>query len=506
MGRETIDRDIHAAHEANPATTSDRIDRRLLGLAGVVLLGAVAALLDTTVISVALDHLGRAFGVPVSTVQLVSTAYLLAMALVIPVTGWCAERFGTRDTWLCVLSLFLAGSLLCASAWSAQSLIAFRVVQGLGAGMILPLTQIILAQAAGPRRFGRIMALVAVPGNLVPVVGPVLGGLVLHHLHWRWIFLINAPVCVLAIGLAWRGLPAGPARGRQPLDALNLDVLGLALLSPAVVAIVYGLSRAGQRSRFTAVDVVAPVLVGLVLLAVFVAHARRARTTPVLDVRLFRHRPFAASAVLMFLSGAALYGPLLLLPLYYQRARGLDPLTTGLALAPQGIGTALALAVVGPLTDRIGARPLVAIGALATAAGTLAYAQLPSHPDDAVLAMSLLLRGAGLGAVGVPAMAAAYHRLPRAAIPRATSATNVVQRLGASLGTAVVAVILQRQIEDRAAAGGSPDVLTHAFASTFWWTIGFAVLILPLALLLPAGAGPGRSTAGFRRAARRRPG
>ena len=309
MGRETNDRDIHAAHEANPAATSDRMDRRLLGLAGVVLLGAVAALLDTTVISVALDHLGRAFGVPVSTVQLVSTAYLLAMALVIPLTGWCAERFGTRDTWLCVLSLFLAGSLLCASAWSAESLIAFRVVQGLGAGMILPLTQIILAQAAGPRRFGRIMALVAVPGNLVPVVGPVLGGLVLHHLHWRWIFLINAPVCVLAIGLAWRGLPAGPARGRRPLDALGLDVLGLAVLSPAVVATCTACPGPANDRGSPPSTWSRPSSSGSSSSPCSWRTPAAPELHPVIDVRLFRHRSFAASAVLMFLSGAALYGP-----------------------------------------------------------------------------------------------------------------------------------------------------------------------------------------------------
>ncbi|PZF97945.1 MFS transporter [Micromonospora deserti] len=255
-------------------------------------------------------------------------------------------------------------------------------------------------------------------------------------------------------------------------------MLGLALLSPAVVAMVYGLSRAGEESSFAATGVAVPIVIGLALLTVFVAHALRTTKDPIVDVRLFGYRSFSASATLMFLSGAALYGPLFLLPLYYQQVRGFDPLTTGLALAPQGIGTALALAVVGPLADRIGARPLVAVGALITTVGTLAYTQLPANPNDVLLSASLLLRGIGLGAVGVPTMAAAYQQLPHSAIPRATSATNVIQRLGASFGTAVVALILQQQISDHATG-------TDAYATTFWWSLGSVLLLLPLATLLP---------------------
>ncbi|WP_158554065.1 MFS transporter [Micromonospora deserti] len=200
--RQAASRDTGKPSLTDTPASAERLDPALLKLAGIVLFGAVAALLDTTIISVALDQLGEAFTVPVSTVQWVSTAYLLAMALVIPLTGWCVDRFGAKTTWLSVLTLFLAGSVLCGTAWSAGSLIAFRVVQGLGAGMILPLTQVILAQAAGSRRFGRVMALTAVPGNLIPIVGPVLGGVILNGLSWRWIFLINVPVCLLAIVLA----------------------------------------------------------------------------------------------------------------------------------------------------------------------------------------------------------------------------------------------------------------------------------------------------------------
>ena len=459
---------------ADTQPTNDRLDPALLRIAGVVLLGAVAALLDTTVVTVALDQLGEAFSAPVSTVQWVSTAYLLAMALVIPLTGWCVDRFGSRRTWLAVLALFLTGSLLCGAAWSAPSLIAFRIVQGLGAGMILPLTQLILAQAAGAQRFGRVMALVAVPGNLIPIVGPALGGLLLDGLSWRWIFLMNVPVCVPALMLAWRALPADLVdSGRHPLD-----VLGIALLSPAVLALVYGLAQAGEQSSFVTASTTVPVAIGLGLLAAFSVHALHTKA-PIIDLRLFRFRSLRASAMLMLLTGAALYGPMLLLPLYYQQARGFDALTTGLVLAPQGIGTAVALPIVGRLADRVGPRPLVAAGALITTAGTLPYTLLPTDPNDLLLSASLLLRGIGMAGVGIPTMAAAYQQLPHTAIPQATSTVNVIQRIGASLGTAVIAVILQKQISH--GPGGA-----HAYSNTFWWTVGFALLLLPCASLLPA--------------------
>lgn len=462
-----------SAGPADVGPTNDRLDPALLRIGGIVLFGAIAALLDTTVVTVALDRLGEAFSAPVSTVQWVSTAYLLAMALVIPLTGWSVDRFGARRTWLAVLALFLAGAVLCGAAWSAPSLIAFRVVQGLGAGMILPLAQLILARAAGAQRFGRAMALIAVPGNLVPIVGPVLGGLLLDGLSWRWIFLGNVPMCVLALVLAWRSLPADPVdRDRHPLD-----VLGLALLLPAVLALVYGLAHAGERSRFVTAGTTVPVAIGLGLLVAFSGHALRA-TAPIIDLRLFRFRSLRASTMLMLLSGAALYAPMLLLPLYYQQARGFDALTTGLVLAPQGIGTAVALPIVGWLADRLGPRPLVAAGALITTAGTLPYTLLPTDPNDLLLGASLLLRGIGLAVVGIPAMAAAYQQLPPDAIPYATTIVNVVQRIGASLGTAVTAVILQQQLSN------APGIAC-AYANTFWWAVGFALLLLPCAVLLP---------------------
>ena len=201
-----------------------------------LIIGGVAAVLDTTIVSIALNTLVRALHSTVGQIQWVSTGYLLALGVVIPVVGWGQARFGGRRLWMAALTLFVAGSALCAVAWNAESLIGFRVLQGVGAGMIFPLMQTLAMQAArsaqGGTSFasGRVVATVSLPLAIGPVLGPVLGGVILNWLDWRWLFLVNVPVCVIGLYLAWRWLPADtPPAGAQP----RLDLPGLLLIAPA---------------------------------------------------------------------------------------------------------------------------------------------------------------------------------------------------------------------------------------------------------------------------------
>jgi MFS family permease len=260
------------------------------------------------------------------------------------------------------------------------------------------------------------------------------------------------------------------------------------LLSPAITALVYGLSLAGEGAgAIGSTEMVFSVGLGAVLLAAFLAHARRDHPSPALDLRLFRCRPFTLAAGLIFLSGASLFGMMFLLPLFHQQARGLDALQAGLLLAPQGVGMVAALLVVGALVDRFGSRYIVLTGIVLVIIGTLPFTQVESVGDGA-LAVALVVRGVGLGAASIPLTATAYRFLPTDKTPGAATALVIVQRLGGSLGTAVLALILQWEI-DRAAHGVSDGgVLTAAYGRTFWWTVGLSLLALLPAVFLPGPA------------------
>ena len=300
-----------------PAGGQDtRLSREILVLSAVVILGTIMTVLDLTIVNVAIPTLVGDLHASIDSVQWVLTGYLLAFATVIPLTGWAAGRFGAKRVWLTALGLFLAGSVLAAAAWSIGSLIAFRVLQGFGAGLILPVGQTILAQAAGPQRMGRVMSVIGVPLLLAPVFGPVLGGAILGAASWRWIFLLNLPVGVAAVLSAWRLLPdARPQLGQR------LDVCGLVLLCPGIAVFLYGLSEAGTHGGFGSLGTAVATLAGMVLIGLYIWHAAVAGQAALIDLSLLRHRGFAAAAALNFLLPVALFGSLILIPLYYQVIR-----------------------------------------------------------------------------------------------------------------------------------------------------------------------------------------
>src|SRR3954468_13034935 len=436
-------------------------------IAIVVIVGAIMSILDTTIVNVALQTLREDLGASLATIQWVSTGYLLALASVIPLTGWAAERFGPRRVWMTAVAGVVLTSALCGLAWSPGVLIGFRVLQGLAGGMIMPVGMITLAQAAGPQRMGRTMSVVGVPMLLAPVFGPVIGGLLVDNLSWRWIFYVNVPIGLLGLALAARMLPPGRAIGISGDAPPTLDWRGLLMLSPGVAAIVFGLSEYGQH-RTPAVTIAwLPMLIGVVLVALFVRHALRT-PQPIVEVRLFGSRGFAAAAATTFLVGAALFGSMILLPLYYQLARGETPFDSGLLIVPQGLGAAVAMNVSGRLTDRYGGGRVIPFGLLCLAAGTLPFAFAGAHTPYWLLALGLVFRGFGLGGSMMPAMAAAFATLERHEVPRATPMLNVLQRVGGSLGVAVFTVILENGIEDRRARGAGPAA---AFAHTYVWAV-----------------------------------
>jgi EmrB/QacA subfamily drug resistance transporter len=468
-----------ASSSPAPATPSatERIEPYVWKIAGVVILGMTMSILDTTIVNVALDTLGRDLHSTIAQIQWVATGYLLALAAVIPLTGWAARRFGAKRVYLASIGLFTIGSALCGLAESSTSLILFRVLQGIGGGMIMPVSQMIMAEVAGPKRMGRVMGIVVMPAMLAPILGPVVGGLILQNLHWSWIFFVNVPIGIVAGILGWRMLPESDLG-----EAGKLDWVGLALLATSMPLIVYGLSEIATKESFTAPAVVGPIVAGVALAAIFGWHALRAER-PLLDVRLYANRVFAAASLTTFGLGAALFGAMILVPLYYQQVRGESVIVTGLLVGPQGLGMLLVAPWIARMTDRVGGGRVAFVGVSVLTLSSLPLAFIGADTSIVFISFVLLIRGVGIGLSFIPTTTVAFAALRTDQLSDATPQMNVLQRIGGAIGTAVLAVVLQR-----ASAGAhGPVELANAFGTAYWWALGIcAASLIPVIVLLRA--------------------
>lgn len=447
---------------AKPAALGTPLIRSALVLA----LGAFVALMDTTIVGVALHSFTEHFGADLADVQWVSTGYLLAMAVFTPATGWVSQRYGAAVCWTASLSLFLLGSVLSGAAWSIGSLIAFRVVQGLGASMLFPLMRILVVQMAGPERMGRMMSLIAIPILVAPVIGPVVGGAVVQDLSWRWAFFLNVPIIGAVIVLSVLFLPnvKGQVTG-------GLDVFGLVTLSTGLAALIYGFSGLGQGTAITAPRVSVALLAGVVLLTAHVVRARRDWSSAIVDFRLFRDRPFTASTAIALLNNFGLYGAVVLVPMFFQQAAWARvPRAPERSWSRRELAAAVAVLVVGRLIDaKSNPRALVLLGLLLVAAGTTTFALADSAEASAALLAGLFVMGIGLALTASPIMVTLYHSLPPTSVPAATTANAISQQLGGAIGTTVIALLLHNYLS-------SAQSVTSAFQSVFWWSLGFVAL------------------------------
>jgi EmrB/QacA subfamily drug resistance transporter len=467
-----------------PAPAPDKVDPKVVKTGLILVVGFIAVVFDTTIVSVALHTLATQLHTAVSTIQWVTTGYLLALGMAVPLSTWALRRWGGKRLWMFALTVFLVGSIGSSLAWNVDSLIAWRVVQGIGGGLLFPVLTTLIMQAAGGKALGRTVTLIALPGLLGPILGPLVGGAILTHLSWRFMFWVNVPFCVIGLVLAAKHLPRDTVAAVRP----KLDVFGFALLAPGIAALILGLSNAGTAAGFGHPDVVIPLAAGVALMVAFCLHALR-RSEPLANIRLFTLRPVASSSALLFFSGFSLYGAMLLLPLFYQEARGATPLSAGIMLIPQGIGALLIRGLVGRLTDTIGARSITVCGFAIVAASTIPFCFADPKTNSWLLAFWLLLRGIGLGAVTIPIMAVAYLGLDKAQIPHASVLTRTAQQIGGSFGTAILAVILESSVADH------HGDLSAAFNVAFWWSVGFSAFATLLALWLPGRPRPAAAAA-----------
>ena len=470
-----------APQSGAPVGYPDHIDAAVLKVAGVVVLGAIMSILDITVVNVALPTFQQVFserGAPIaySHVAWTVTGYTLALATVIPLTGWGADRFGTKRLYMTAIVLFTAGSALCATATSIDMLIAFRVVQGLGGGMLMPLGMTIMTHAAGPHRMGRLMAILGVPMLLGPIMGPILGGWLIQIASWHWIFLINVPLGIAALIYAFVVLDKD-----APEPSESFDVIGMLMMSPGLALFLYGVSSLPSHDGdFGDPHVWLPGLAGLALMGLFVWWSFRPRH-PLLDLRLLANRNLAVSLATMFFFAGAFFGGLLLVPTYFQEVRGESTLQAGLLVAPQGLGAMMTMPIAGRLADRLPVGRIVPVGLVLILIGMLGLTQITDTTPYGVIIAVLVVMGWGMGATMMPIMTTALRTLRPHEVARGSTLLNINQQIASSIGVATMSVVLTNYLQD---GRGLPDA-ARAFAHTYWVAWGGVVVALLISLLLP---------------------
>jgi EmrB/QacA subfamily drug resistance transporter len=496
---------------APPAPTDTKLDAAVLKAAGVVVLGAIMSILDITVVSVALPTFQNVFHTSYANVAWTMTGYTLALATVIPLSGWAADRFGTKRLYMLALLLFACGSALCSTATSIGMLITFRVLQGLGGGMLMPVGMTIMTRSAGPERVGRVMAVLGVPMLLGPIAGPILGGWLIEIASWHWIFLINVPIGIAALIYAQLVLPKD-----APSPSESFDFLGMLLLSPGLALFLFGVSSIPEEGTIAAARVIVPAIIGAALIVAFVFHAFRPEH-PLIDLRLFKNRQLSISLISMWLFALAFFGAGLLLPTYFLEARGETTLHAGLLVAPQGIGAMITMPIAGMLADKIAIKKVVLPGLLLIIAGMSMLTQVDEHTSYGVLIGTLFVMGLGMGCTMMPLFTGALRTLTGPTIARGSTLMNITQQIASSIGTATMSVILTNQLNGSRFAGAAiahwhnpaiakqvpPGAIAkglsdvgHGFALTFTVALVLIVITLVPVSLLPKRQPPAAESTG----------
>ena len=459
-------------------TEKDSLDSGIVKMAFIMVIGMFAPGLDSTIVNVAIQTIAHELHCEISTVQWVMTVYILMMGIAVPISGWLADRFSGKKIYLFALVLFFAGSVFASVSWNIETLIVARIFQGAGAGIMMPVMQTFLVRVAGAEKLGRVMSVVSIPAAIIPIFGPVAGGIIVHNLPWQWVFYVNVPICLAALFLSLKYLPADTAKDANK----SLDVAGLSLLTPAFVLILIAISQ--LRSTSINSTMLAALPAGAVLLAAFIVYGLKSKTC-VLDIRLFKFRNFSASSVLIFVLGIISTGSLFILPLYFQQVFKASALAAGLLLAPQGLGILLSRNLAGKLTDKKGARPVLLLGLAITVIGTIPLALFDFNGNLIPVIVILLIRGAGLGFLNITPMVSIYYGLSKEEVSHGTTMARILQQIGGAFGVSILAVILHFSL----ASAGNPAAVFHAYSTVFWWSVVIAVLSFIPALMLSAKKG-----------------
>jgi EmrB/QacA subfamily drug resistance transporter len=452
---------------ASPA--SDDIDPGAWKIITVVLLGPLMAQMDSTIVNVSLSNIRDSLHASISSAQWIISGYLLALALMLPLNSWIVDRLGAKKLYLWCFSLFTLTSALCGAAHTIDQLVAARLIQGIAGGLLAPLTQMMIARVAG-KHMARVIGYASTPILLAPTFGPIVAGAILKYATWPWLFYVNLPLGILACTLAVFLLPHDePSGKRRPFDAL-----GFFSISPGLACFLYGIEQTAHHEGNGF------LILGIFLLVAFVVHARRKKDLALIDLDLFKNRILTTAAITQFLTNGTMYAGQFLIPLYLIQGYGMTPEKVGWLLAPMGVGMMFIYPFMGAFTDRFGCRAVAVGGAALNILGTSSFLFMIRGGFSApVMIVSLLARGVGQGAIGIPTIAAAYASVEKEKLGLATTAVNIVQRLGGPVATTVLALVV-------AATTAKPSISEPAgFLIPFIVLIFLQMLGLGMASRLP---------------------
>lgn len=465
-----------------------------------IIAGVFMVVLDSTAMNVALSTLVKDFNTDLHTLQWIVTGYMLAQASVIPLSGWLSDRFGAKTVFLSAVVLFTLGSILCSTPSSAEWLIVFRVIQGLGGGCVLPVGMAYVYKLAPRSKVGVVMGIMGIPVLFAPAIGPVLSGWLVEYHSWRWIFLINIPIGIICLLIGYRKLPK-VERGQVP----GVDKYGMVLGPLAFASLSYAVSQGAQG--WTSDKTLIGLTVGIIALIAFVIVELRTRT-PLLELRVLRSIDFSTGILVQWIAQFGLYGALFLLPQFLQQARGFGAFDTGLTLLPQAIASGIMMPIAGILFDKIGVRWLVVCGLSLVSGALYQYSHVDLTTQSRDIILPLIMCGAGMGMMMMPMNTHLLNKAPRHLVNRVTSLTNSMQQVINSLAVSTLVTILTSraaargiEMKEAAAASGaatgsaSPEavkqaaqvVLAKGFDDTFHIMMFVAIGGAVLGLLLRRG-------------------
>lgn len=446
----------------------------LAKIAMILIVGAVAPMLDTTMTNIAISTIMNDLNATVSAAQWVTTGYVLMLGIVILFTGWAVDKFSGKKLYIAGLLLFLAGSIVSGMATNIPILMLGRLIQGAGSGVIIPLLTTLIIRAANGEGLGKIAATIGLPMVLIPILGPTVGGFIIDKLDWHWIFYINIPIVIIALILIQFMMPKFEP---QKTDK-KFDWFGFISLSGMFSGLLIGIVNFSSNNTISNLDVLIPIFIGLDLMIAYVIFANKNPDKALVSLKMFQVANFSGASVILLMSGVAVNGAMFLLPLYLQNVRGLSVIWSGTYLIAQGLGMLVTRTTVGKLTDSIGARWVVLVSILVAVASTIPFVYFDKNTNIWYLLIALFVRGMAQGGLTIPVMADSYVGIPKKLIADATSASRMFQNVGGAFGSAILATVIQNNIN-----GVVPTVahLTTAYHTAFIWSI-----IITLIAAIPA--------------------